>query len=72
MAPINPSGFASVSVSQSDNLTVKLLATRPVAFEILATPVAPGRLVGYFNPEGDFVELYVASQGGNYYLRVGA
>ena len=69
---INPSGFASVAVAESDNLTVSLLPTRPVEFQVLANPVAPGRLVGYFNPQGGFVELYVASQGGNYYIRVGA
>lgn len=71
MAPINPAGFASVSISESDNLTITLLPERPVEFVIFGNPQPPGRLVGYFNQTLNMVELFVVAGTGTYYLKVG-
>ncbi len=71
MATINPAGFASVPLAESDNLTVSLVAERPVEYVILGTPQRPGKLVGYFNPNLNMVELFVIAGTGTYWLKVG-
>lgn len=71
MATINPAGFASVDIATSDNLTIKLVPFRPTPNAILSENVLPGKVVGFYNPDLDLVEIFVASAAGNYYHLVG-
>lgn len=68
---INSAAFSSVSVAEAGLAVIQILSTRPNTQVQIDPPEAPGRMVGFYNATTDKVELFVASNGGTFWVRVG-
>ena len=68
---INPSSFSGVSIETAGRAYIEIFPTPPTLGVLLDPPLEPGRMIGYWNPANDKVELYVVGGGGTYWLRVG-
>lgn len=67
---INRVSFTAQSIENTPDITLPLLQTQPDVNGYLATPVAPNRMVGYYNENIGKVELYITSATGYRYIRV--
>lgn len=69
--PIEPAAFASVSLSSAGRAVIEILNQPPNTTSQINPPETPGKLVGYYNPTTDKVQLYIASSAGVFWIRVG-
>lgn len=69
---INRSSISAQSLAENTDITIRMLATEPDTTEFLsdANAVTPNVLVGYYNENTDFVQLYVVDETGRRYIRV--
>lgn len=67
---INRTSITTKNVTETTEITLELVTTRPVDGATFTTPVTPNRLVGYFNNAIGGVELYIADATGYRYIRV--
>ena len=67
---INRSSLTSQSVKENTDITLLLLQDKPVENQYLDSPVAPNRMVGYYNDALDHVELYITDAEGRRYIRI--
>ena len=67
---INPAAFSATSISEAGRAVIEILGQPPKVNVQLDPPENPGRVVGYYNTTTDKVELYVASGGGNFWIRM--
>lgn len=67
---INPAAFSSVSISEAGRAIIQILNNPPNTTQINDPPATPGQVIGYYNSTTDKVELYIASGGGSYWIRV--
>ena len=68
---INRVSFSAEPLTQNTSVTLELLRVRPSESEYLDTPVAPNRMVGYFNNSIGRVELFITDPSGRRYIKVG-
>ena len=67
---INPAAFSSTSISEAGRAIIQILPAPPNTQFINDPPATPGMMVGYYNSTSEKVELYIASRGGSYWIRV--
>lgn len=67
---INPSQFGATPVDQNYDVAVQMLAQRPEANRPQETADTPNKLVGYYDPFSDRVELYIVDDTGFRYLKI--
>ena len=68
---INRSSLSAQDIATNYDVAIELVTTRPDVNEVLATAVAPGVMVGFYNNALGVVELYVTDPSGLRYIRVG-
>lgn len=69
--PINPPAISSVDYSESYTAFLEIVRTKPNVNAILDPPAKPQSLVGYYDVANDRVLLFVVSDTGNRYIKVG-
>lgn len=52
------------------NATIEIVLDRPDTSTVLTTPETPNRLVGYYDPILQGVELYVVDRSGLRWMRI--
>lgn len=67
---INSPAFYSSSAEFDPQTVIELLGARPVPRQVLTTPVEANRLAGFYDPAKGFVELFVSSPDGTFWMRV--
>lgn len=67
---IDPSALTSKTVFNNYDVVIEMLTTRPYTDRDTNPVTVPGKLVGYYNPQQDAVELFVTNAFGNRYIRI--
>lgn len=67
---INPAQFSAQPIEENYDVTIEILPERPDTLEYLETPVVPNRIVGFYNPLTDRVDLYITDGIGRRYLKI--
>ena len=70
MAEFSEPGISSVPVDSNIDVVISMVNARPILNETIETRQAPGRIVGYYNPQLDAVELFVVGASGQRWYRV--
>ncbi len=68
---INNSSIASQNVQTMQLAVIDIVNARPNLNTANTPPETPGRIIGYYSSTTNSVELYCASQGGTFWLRMG-
>lgn len=71
MTIINPTSFAATRVQDVNLVVLPMISARPDTTVAMDPPRAHGELIGYYNPDIDKVEIFVASGGGTYWREIG-
>ena len=67
---INRVSFSSQSLTENSDITLEIVQVRPDVEAYLDTPVAPNKMVGFYNNLVGGVELYITDATGHRYTRV--
>jgi hypothetical protein len=67
---INRSAFSAQDITTNTSIAIQMLGIKPDTSLILATPIEPNVMFGYYNDAIDAVELYVSDQLGTRYIKV--
>ena len=67
---INPSQLGASPITSNYDVTIELLSDRPNPGVYVSTPDTPNKLVGYYDPFLDHVELFIVDNTGYRYLRI--
>jgi hypothetical protein len=67
---INRSFVGTQDLTTVTNATIEIVLDRPDTSTVLTTPETPNRLVGYYNPILQGVELYVVDRSGLRWMRI--
>ena len=67
---INRSFVGTQDLTTVTNATIEIVIDRPDTGTVLTTPETPNRLVGYYNPILQGVELYVVDRSGLRWMRI--
>ena len=68
---ISKPAFSSTPIQLAQLAVLDLVGSPPTLNVRLDPPEPPGRVIGYYNPTTDKVELYCASSGGTFWIQVG-
>ena len=67
---INSAGFSADSIEDNPSFILDMVLVRPEENVNLATPVQPGQIVGFYNSQLGYVELFVGNPSGNRWIGV--
>jgi hypothetical protein len=67
---INRAFVGSQDISTVTNATIQIVLDRPDTTTLIDPPETPQRLVGYYNPSLQGVELYVVDRSGLRWMRI--
>ena len=67
---INPAAFSSTSISESGRVVIQIFNQPPNTRVANDPPATPGQMVAYYDAASDKVQLFIASRGGTYWIRV--
>jgi hypothetical protein len=68
---INNSYISSEDIRQRSDVIIEVVAERPSLQEYITPPDIQGRLVAYYEPINNYIELYVVGRNGTKWLRCG-
>ena len=70
MTEFTPPGISSVPVAQNEDVVIQMVNARPILNTSFPVRQAPGRVVGYYNPSLDAVELFVVGRSGQRWYKI--
>lgn len=69
---INRSSLSTANILEDNfDFAIEIVTTRPPVGTYSDTATIPNKLLGYYDPTNEVVELYVTDNTGRRYLRVG-
>lgn len=68
---INSPSVTTTSIDNATSACIRMLNVVPTPLVLLEDSVTPNELVGYYNYATGYVQLYMSSNAGNYYFRIG-
>ena len=71
MTTINPTSFSAARVQDVALVVLPMVSARPDPDIAMDPPRVQGELIGYYNPDIDKVEMFVASGGGTFWREIG-
>jgi hypothetical protein len=67
---INPAGFQATRIEDAESVCVRMLSSAPTPLQKLDESVSPNEVVGFFNTNTGYVELFVSSVDGTFYYKL--
>ena len=67
---INPPGFQATRIEDAESVCVRMLSSAPTPLQTLDKAVDPNEIVGFFNTNTGYVELYVSNSNGTFYYKL--